>query len=178
MSDPTVTKRKVRFGFTRTLEYSPIEGETKGKDWKMFPELFLTKRGAKIYDVLNKHQGMRIMRMKILHAQNPSKLVASGKNQPSVSGIISEAMDKVHRLTIRAPPMTPEFVKQIMKTEGVAKVNVGLVRDLETQLGRAVIHRDYKESNNLAQVGKLLQTAKEPLKAYTEMWQRRVLKRK
>ena len=58
MSDPTVTEKKVIFGFTRTLEYSPIEGETKEKDWKMLPELFLTKRGAEIYDALNKHQGI------------------------------------------------------------------------------------------------------------------------
>ena len=33
-----------------------LRGETKGKDWKMFPELFLTDKGAKIYDALNKHQ--------------------------------------------------------------------------------------------------------------------------
>ena len=103
----------------------------------------------------NQHQdlALRIIRMKILHPQNPSKLVASGKKQQSVPGIILEAMDKVHQLTIKAPPVTPESVKQIRKTEKVTKLNVGLVRDLETQLGRAVIHRDCQESNNLAQVG-------------------------
>ena len=57
-SDPTVTNKRVRFGLTRTLEYSPIEGETKGKDWKMFPVLFHTNTGAKIYEALNKHQNI------------------------------------------------------------------------------------------------------------------------
>ena len=55
-SDPTITNKRLRFGLTRTLEYSPIEGETKGTDWKMFPELFQTNRWAEIYDALNKHQ--------------------------------------------------------------------------------------------------------------------------
>ena len=44
-----------------------------------------------------------------------------------------------------------------------AKVNVGLVRDLETQLGRAIIHRDCQESNNLAQVGILIANCKRSL---------------
>ena len=106
---------------------------------------------------------LRIMRMKILHPQNPSKLVASGKNQQSVPGIISEAMDKVHQLTIKVPPVTPEMVRQIRKPGKVTKINVGLVRDLETQLGRAVIHRDCQESNNLAQVGFLIANCKRTL---------------
>ena len=103
------------------------------------------------------------MRMKILHTQNPSKLVAPGKNQKSEPGIIAEAMDKIHQLTINAPQTIPEMVRQIREPSKAAKVNVGLVRDLETQLGRAIIHRDCQESNNLAQVGILIANCKRSL---------------
>ena len=103
------------------------------------------------------------MSMKILHSQNLSKLVAPGQNQTSVPGIISEAMNKIHQFTIKAPPVTPEMIQQISKQKKVAKVNVGLVRDLETQLGRAIIHRDCQESNNLAQVGILIANCKRSL---------------
>ena len=293
-ADPIVNK-KVRFGFTRTVEYSPIEGGTEETDWRMFPQLFLTDRGANIYDALNKHQeigresrksllketnrqhqlakklaaypkrfkpqyvatlrlkcgkwsnnntlatlqalhmlimdlsgrsasnrivqhegreyqmvkaigkkwglenmarqqeengirkvgekepyvgdeemeekkghqelALRIMRMKILHTQNPSKLVAPGKgnNQQSVPGIISEAMNKVHQLIMKVPPVTPESVRQVRNHENHSKANIGLVRDLETQLGRAVIHRDCQESNNLAQIGILIANCKRTL---------------
>ena len=37
-ADPAVADKKVRFGYTRTVEYSPIEGETEETDWRMFPE--------------------------------------------------------------------------------------------------------------------------------------------
>ena len=270
--DPTVTNKKVRFGLTRTLEYTPIEGESKKTNWRMFPELFLTDRWAEIYEAVNKYQeigqesrksllkladrqhqmakrwgthskrikpqyaatlrlkcgswsnnntmatvqalhklildlsgrsasnriaqhegreyqmvkaianqwgsenmgkdqeqrkhqdlDLRIMRMKILHTQNPSKLVAPGKDQKSVPGIIAEAMDKIHQLTINAPQTIPEMVRQIREPSKAAKVNVGLVRDLETQLGRAIIHRDCQESNNLAQVGILIANCKRSL---------------
>ena len=69
-------------------------------------------------------------------------------------------MNKIHQFTIKAPPVTPEMIQQISKQKKVAKVNVGLVRDLETQLGRAVIYRDCQESNNLAQVGILISNCK------------------
>ena len=113
----------------------------------------------------NEHQALalRIMRMKILHPQNPSKLVVPGKNQQLVPGLISEAMDKVHQLVMKAPPVTPEIVRQIRNPGNFPKTNIGLVRDLETQLGRAVIHRDCQESNNLAQVGILIANCKRSL---------------
>ena len=63
------------------------------------------------------HQALalKIMSMKILHSQNLSKLVAPGQNQTSVPGIISEAMNKIHQFTIKAPPVTPEMIQQISK---------------------------------------------------------------
>ena len=111
------------------------------------------------------HQDLvrRIMGMKILHSQNPSRLVASGKNQKLVPEMITEAMDKIHQLTMKVPQITPEMEKQIKKPRKVAQINVGLVRDLETQLGRSVIHRDCQESNNLAQVGILIANCKRSL---------------
>ena len=53
-----MTEKKVRFGSARRLEFYPIEDKLEGKDWKMFPELFLTKTGAKIYEALIKHQNI------------------------------------------------------------------------------------------------------------------------
>ena len=76
-SDPTATNKRVRFGLIRTLEYSPLEGETKGKDWKMFPELFLTDKGAEIYDALNKHQEIgQESRNKLLNKTNKQHQMA------------------------------------------------------------------------------------------------------
>ena len=298
-ADPTATRQKVRFGLTRTVEYSQIAKETKKTEWKIFPVLFRTKVLADIYEAMNKYQeigqksrdsllkttnrqhqmaqkfgtdsrklkpqykatlrlkdgswsnsntlatvhalhkiildlsgrsasnkitqhegreyqivaaiaqqwgkenmtkdkegnivrkvrnirkekhyleienekepnnirkeqragaeqknhqslALKIMSMGILHAQSPSKMV--GQNKTVVSGIISEAMNKIHQFIIKAPPMTPK--------PKIAQVNVGLVRDLETQLGRAVIYRDYQESNNLAQVGILISNCKRSL---------------
>ena len=77
----------MRFGLARTLEYNPIEGEIKGKDWKMFPEHFLTKTGAKIDDALNKHQsigqGSRELLLKESNRQHQmaKKLAAKGNNK-------------------------------------------------------------------------------------------------
>ena len=64
---------------------------------------------------------------------------------------------------MKAPSITPERVRQIRNPENNSKTNIGLVRDLETQLGRAVIHRDCQESNNLAQVGILIANCKRTL---------------
>ena len=109
------------------------------------------------------HRPQKDILPKILHSQNLSKLVAPGNNQTSVPGIISEAMNNIHQFTIKAPTATPEMIQQTTKLKKVAKVNVGLVRDLETQLGRAIIYRDYQESNNLAQVGILISNCKRSL---------------
>ena len=54
-ADPTTTSKNLRFGSTITVEYKPIEKETKPTEWKMFPELFLTRKWAEIYDALNKN---------------------------------------------------------------------------------------------------------------------------
>ena len=64
---------------------------------------------------------------------------------------------------MKAPPVTPERVRQARNHENHSKPNIGLIRDLETQLGRAVIHRDCQESNNLAQVGILIANCKRTL---------------
>ena len=61
--------------------------------------------------------------MKILHPQKaPSKLVASGKDQPTVSGIISSAMNRAHQLTIKAPAVPTEYVRKLMKNEKVKSI--------------------------------------------------------
>ena len=52
--------------------------------------------------------------------------------------------------------MPTEYLRKLMKNEKVKSINVGLVRDVEMHLGRAVIHKDCEESNNLAQVGILI----------------------
>ena len=103
------------------------------------------------------------MKMKILHLQNPSRLVASGKTQKLVPEMITEAMDKIHQLTMNMPQTKPEKENKITNPKKVNQINVGAVRDLETHLGRAVIHRDCQESNNLAQVGILIANYKRSL---------------
>ena len=82
--------------------------------------------------------------------------MAPGKDQSTMSGIISEAMHKAHQLTTKAPTVPTEYVRKLMRTEKVKSINVGLVRDVELHLRRAVIHKDCEESNNLAQVGILI----------------------
>ena len=52
--------------------------------------------------------------------------------------------------------MPTEYLRKLMKNEKVKSINVGLVRDVEMHLGRAVIHKDCEERNNLAQVGILI----------------------
>ena len=97
------------------------------------------------------------MEMKILNPQQTSsKVLAPGKTPPSISGIMSETMNKAHQLTMIAPAIPTEYVRKLMKTERVKSANIGLVRDIKMHLGRAVIYKDCKESNNLAQLGTLI----------------------
>ena len=72
----------------------------------------------------DQHQGMaiRIIKIKILHPQKePSKLLASGQDQPTVLGIISEAMNRAHQLTMKAPSVPAEYVRKLMKKEKSAE---------------------------------------------------------
>ena len=74
---------------------------------------------------------LKIIGMKILKPQRPPiKLVASGKEQSSMSGIISDAMHKAHQLTIKAHAVPTEYVRKHIRTEKVKSINVGLVRDV------------------------------------------------
>jgi hypothetical protein len=77
--------------------------------------------------------------------------------------MISEAMNKIHRLITKAPPTTPDKVTQVRNQGNQSKPNIGLIRDVETQLGRAIIHRDCQESNHLASVGILIANCKRSL---------------
>ena len=112
------------------------------------------------------HQSLaiKIMKMKILNPQQTSsKIVAPGKNQPSISRIISETMNKAHQLAVTAPAIPTEYIRKLMKAEKVKSANIGLVRDIEMHLGRAVIYKDCEESNNLAQLGTLMANFKRSL---------------
>ena len=70
----------------------------------------------------HQYLALRVMRMKILHTQNLSKLVAPGKDKKSVPGLIVEAMNKIHQLTINAPQTKPEIVRQIRKPSKATKL--------------------------------------------------------
>ena len=76
----------MRFGSARRLEFYPIEDKIEGTDCKVFPELFLTKTGAKIYEALNKHQnigqGSRESLLKATNKQHQmaKKLAKSNKS--------------------------------------------------------------------------------------------------
>ena len=61
-----------------------------------------------------------------------------------------------------------------MKNEKVQRKNVGLVRDVEMHLGRAVIHKDCEANNNLAQVGILIANFKRTSMINIEMWQNKM----
>lgn len=106
---------------------------------------------------------LKIMNMGLIHTRTPATLVTPGKDPQSVPGMISEAINKIHPLIIKAPPITPDKVRQVRNQENHSKPNIGLIRDVETQLGRAIIHRDCQESNNLAQVGILIANCKRSL---------------
>ena len=92
-----------------------------------------------------------------------SILMSAGKDLASVSGLINKALDVVHQINMTAEPLEQPLVRQKAKEMRTRQVNVGLVRDLEMHLGRAVIHTDCRESIYLSQLALLVTNFKRGL---------------
>ena len=108
-------------------------------------------------------EALQIMKMGIIHTRTPATLVPPKDNLSPVPVMISEVMNKIHRLITMTPPVTPDKVTQVKTREHQSQPNIGLIRDVETHLGRAIMHRDCQESNHLANVGILISNGRRSL---------------
>ena len=103
------------------------------------------------------------MKIGLIPTRAPATLVSPKDNSSLVPAMISEAMNKIHRLITTTSPVTPDKVTQVRTQEQQSKPNIGLIRDVETHLGRAIMHRDCQESNHLANVGILISNCRRSL---------------
>ena len=85
-----------------------------------------------------------------------SILVLAGKDLASVSGLITGALNVVHQINMKSEPTKKKFVRRQIREERIRQANVGLGRDVEMHLGRAVIQTDCQESNNLSELALLI----------------------
>ena len=60
-----------------------------------------------------------------------SILMSAGREQSSISGLITQAINKVHKINMKAEPAKTTYVRRLVKEEKVKQINVGLIRDVE-----------------------------------------------
>ena len=111
----------------------------------------------------HQEEALRIMKMGLIPTRAPATLVSSKDNSSPLTAMISEARNKIHRLITATAPVTLDKVTQVRTQGQQSKPNIGLIRDVETHLGRAIMHRDCQESNLLANVGILISNGRRAL---------------